>query len=581
VSGHKLRGKALVLGDDTRAFLSVIRSLGRGGVEVHVAWCPPASPALRSRYIAKVHDLPSYAVSGSDWQGGLSRLLKAEHFDLVLPCSDPIIIPLHEHRKELERLAPLYLLDDEAYEVVTDKIRTNELARAVGVPVPPEIITRRPEDADTILKAFPLPVVLKPRASFQGKNLYQKHRVRKVYRPAELQPRLEEMLRESGPVAVQQNFIGQGVGVELLLKAGRPLLAFQHVRLHEPLHGGGSSYRMSVPVQPHLLEASLKLLRPLRYTGVAMVEFKVNPRTGACVLVEVNGRFWGSLPLAVAAGADFPLALFRMLVHGQETFPQSYRVGLCARNLRHDLRWFANNLRADRSDPTLATRPMLDALSESAWNIVTMRDCLDTLTPDDPAPGLTEIRQVAGASRAALTARLRQKWLQSGWARRRYQERARRAVAAAPSVLFLCKGNICRSPFAEQLARTLLPSAALVRSAGYFPHAGRPCPAHAVAAARRWGVDLASHRSRQVTEAMLRDAAAILVFDDDNHQWVAEHCPQAKDRTFFLGGLNPSGPVYIDDPEGADLEVFGRVYQAIAEALWTAAPARGAARDAG
>jgi predicted ATP-grasp superfamily ATP-dependent carboligase len=44
--------KALVLGNDTRSFLSVIRSLGRAGVEVHIAWHDPDVPAARSRYVA-------------------------------------------------------------------------------------------------------------------------------------------------------------------------------------------------------------------------------------------------------------------------------------------------------------------------------------------------------------------------------------------------------------------------------------------------------------------------------------------------------------------------------------------------
>ncbi len=45
-----LQGKVLVLGEDTRSFLAVIRSLGRAGLSVHTAWCPLNSPALRSKY---------------------------------------------------------------------------------------------------------------------------------------------------------------------------------------------------------------------------------------------------------------------------------------------------------------------------------------------------------------------------------------------------------------------------------------------------------------------------------------------------------------------------------------------------
>ena len=78
------------------------------------------------------------------------------------------------------------------------------------------------------------------------------------------------------------------------MKSGEVLLAFQHVRLHEPPRGGGSSYRMSTALTPELLDASVRLLKSVDYTGVAMVEFKVDPKTGRWALMEVNGRFWGS-----------------------------------------------------------------------------------------------------------------------------------------------------------------------------------------------------------------------------------------------------------------------------------------------
>jgi len=52
--------QVLVLGRDIRAFLSVIRSLGRASLDVHVGMCPSDDLALKSRYIKHVHDIPNY-----------------------------------------------------------------------------------------------------------------------------------------------------------------------------------------------------------------------------------------------------------------------------------------------------------------------------------------------------------------------------------------------------------------------------------------------------------------------------------------------------------------------------------------
>src|SRR5436309_4883105 len=107
----------------------------------------------------------------------------------------------------------------------------------------------------------------------------------------------------------------------------------------------------------------------LRYTGVAMVEFKIDLPTGRWILVEINGRFWGSLPLAIAAGADFPYWLYQMMVEGRRDFPREYAIGIYARNTSQDLEWLRDDLFADRGDPTLATRPLVQVAKE-ALNLV-------------------------------------------------------------------------------------------------------------------------------------------------------------------------------------------------------------------
>jgi protein-tyrosine phosphatase len=71
-------------------------------------------------------------------------------------------------------------------------------------------------------------------------------------------------------------------------------------------------------------------------------------------------------------------------------------------------------------------------------------------------------------------------------------------------VLFVCAGNICRSPFAEGLARRLATERGVdveFASAGEIALDGDRCPGDAVAAAREHGVDLSLHRARRLTVA--------------------------------------------------------------------------------
>ena len=100
------RRTALVIGDDTRGFLATVRSLGRGGIEVHAAPFTFQSPALKSRYISKIHWLPYYLSDGSEWLRAFDELLEREQFALVIPCDERALLPLHHHRERFADANP-------------------------------------------------------------------------------------------------------------------------------------------------------------------------------------------------------------------------------------------------------------------------------------------------------------------------------------------------------------------------------------------------------------------------------------------------------------------------------------------
>lgn len=559
--GPPARGKVLVLGRDNAIFLSVVRSLGRRGLEVHVGWFPEHCATLESRYVTKAHHLPA-ATPGGRWLPALVELLTRERFELVIPVSEQAVHPLQRHRRELEGLSRLALLDDEVYAVVFDKARTYALAEGCGLRLPRQLAISSPSDLGRLTSELSFPLVLKPRSSYAPDAPGRRRDVAKAFDRAELERLLPGLLEECGEILVQENFLGHGTGVEVIADRGDVLFAFQHRRVHEPLHGGGSSYRVSTALDPELLQASERLMRALRYTGVAMIEFKVDPATNAWVFLEINGRFWGSLPLAIASGADFPYWLYELLADGRRDFPQRYRRGVYSRNLVGDLAWMASNLRADRTDPTLSTRP-LSAVALELVHAATLQERIDTLTLDDPRPAVAEVRHYVLRSANKLFDRARARIAALHLPRRREAARAKRAIVPGARVLFVCKGNICRSPFAERIARRLRPDLA-VDSAGFIPEEDRPSPAEAARAAEERGISLGDHRSRRITAAMVRDAGAIFVFDEENLRDVRRAFPWARWKTFRLGALDgPGGPIEVEDPFGEGIDAFRACYRRI------------------
>jgi len=190
----------------------------------------------------------------------------------------------------------------------------------------------------------------------------------------------------------QERVVGPGTGVFLLCDHGHLLTAFAHRRLREkPPSGGVSVLCESIPVDRHLLEEAMSLLGPLGWHGVAMVEYKQDHRTGRHMLMEVNGRFWGSLQLAVDAGVDFPYLCYRLATGESVDVPSAYAVGVKSRWLLGDLDHLLIRLRGRRRESFPPEPSRLRAVIEFLRR--PKRGSQDVFRRDDPRPMFHELRQ--------------------------------------------------------------------------------------------------------------------------------------------------------------------------------------------
>jgi protein-tyrosine-phosphatase/predicted ATP-grasp superfamily ATP-dependent carboligase len=525
---------------------------------VHAAPSNFRSPTLRSRYITAVHNLPPWMGDGAEWLRTMEALLRAERFELVIPCDETTLLPLQRHRGQLELLARLAIPDDHAIAVLFDKHATRELARQTNVPVAEGRLVRLDDTAAAVLAEFGAPVMVKPRRSYALQTLGARGKVRAV-RDADA---LAKVLREADPdeTLLEQFFPGWGIGVSVLASRGRVLQAFEHHRVREL--AGASYYRISAPLTPELTRASEAIVAAVPYTGVAMFEFKRND-SGDWILLEVNARPWGSMPLPLALGVDFPYRWYRLLTAGEEAPPVEYRTGVYGRNLVPDLyaSW------AEAKGLRLGPIPMAKFMAGRGVELlrmVTGREVHDVLVRDDPRPGVAELFEIGAAMRRRLD-----RSLPGMVARQRQRARAQVARAVRDSagrlrVLFVCQGNICRSPFAAAALRARLGdhNAISVESAGMVPQLGRPTPAFGLQAAAEAGIDLATHRSAWLTREAAEAASLLVVFDEINRVAVFDRYPALTVPVVRLDELGTPGE--IADPVDGGLEEFQRCYQRIA-----------------
>lgn len=124
-------------------------------------------------------------------------------------------------------------------------------------------------------------------------------------------------------------------------------------------------------------------------------------------------------------------------------------------------------------------------------------------------------------------------------------------------VLFVCTGNICRSPLAESLLERALKDRGLeveVSSAGTGAWDGAPASEGAYLVGLERGLDLSGHRARLLTRELVEEADLILTMARHHRARVDELGGEGK--VFVLGEYAGKGGDEVSDPFGGDLEVY-------------------------
>lgn len=206
-----------------------------------------------------------------------------------------------------------------------------------GIPCPETYLIDNPGDLSDIKADMSYPIIIKPTKGFGARG------VGLCESSGDLEAKSKEVYANYGPFLVQEYIpYGGEIGVYALFNFDcepRAVTVQRRVRSY-PISGGPSTFRKSVKY-PKLAEIAFDLLKILRWQGIAMVEFRVDPRDNSPKLMEVNPRFWGSLQLSILSGVDFPYLLYKLVAEGDVKPDMDYRKGVkCRWMLPGDILWF-------------------------------------------------------------------------------------------------------------------------------------------------------------------------------------------------------------------------------------------------
>ena len=337
--------KILLLDAYSTRTLACVRSFGRRGLPFAVGGHTRWDISLHSRYSRERFVYASPYVSIERFVDDVNTNCERFGADLVLPTSEAAILACDVARDRLR--ADLLGPSRREIELLLNKRSTLELAGSLGVRTP----TTRPLDASSLSSVSDLqvrlPAVLKPSTSawIDGDRIVQAGSTVYAYTADDLARKTGKMLARAREVLLQEFVDGYGIAISGVFANGEPTALFAHRRIREsnPL-GGPSAVAVSISPTDALRDSALRLMRETRYTGPAMVEYRLGWETGTPYLMEVNARFWGSVPLSMAAGADLPYA-FWCVATGADRTDGGYREGVVGRNLFGDTKHLVTVLR--------------------------------------------------------------------------------------------------------------------------------------------------------------------------------------------------------------------------------------------
>jgi predicted ATP-grasp superfamily ATP-dependent carboligase len=353
---------------------------------------------LRSTALASFTLLEACNDDPGRFERDLLAIIERNRIDTIIPCGDEVLVALVPISGKLKDRVTLCCPPPETCRQVLSKHETLRIAAKLGIPFPRIHQLGGRQDLAARQAEIEFPVVAKPRCKeygiLTGINLCRFDSFAELAAAFDRDPSFGQTF------LIQEYLPGVGVGVEAVMHRGQPAVLFQHRRVREfPVDGGVSVAAVSEPLDPVLSGHAVRLLRALNWEGAAMVEFRQDPASGRVGLMEVNGRFWGSMALSCRAGLEFPYYSWQV-AHGIAPEPPPRYKIVRFRWLHGDIQRMLHIVRMLRRGQIRLSRAARDAVVFFRDFLAPGRDAIWAWS--DPRPALDELldlaNQIAGVA---------------------------------------------------------------------------------------------------------------------------------------------------------------------------------------
>lgn len=289
----------LTIGWDSNICLGVAYCLHKAGFRVYLLSHNPSNAGRHSRFITK-----SFSYNHEhELADAVLDIVKKEKIDLVMPYDENETRTIRQNQHAILQFASCtWATSPDQFNLGINKSTLAEFLEINKIPSPP---TASPEDADKInriIKDYGFPLLVKKMRSSAGRG------IQKIFSSKEL----SVFFIENNPkdYLVQPFLIGSDVTCNVICKEGEIIC---HTLQESPVKSG-EEYNSNDTIVYHddedVLQIVGRMMKALNWHGVACVDLRRDVNTGKPHILEINGRFWGSvLPSFLKAGINFPATL--------------------------------------------------------------------------------------------------------------------------------------------------------------------------------------------------------------------------------------------------------------------------------
>tara|TARA_B100000780_G_C21103969_1_gene445649 strand:+ start:626 stop:1774 length:1149 start_codon:yes stop_codon:yes gene_type:complete len=295
-----------------------MRNLSKYGIHAIVCDSTRLGMSQFSRFSKGFEYYTSHYLDEEKFINDLVSICVKHKIDFILPShneTEIIARNIHKFGKYVKAIVP----NPDHCAIFNNKKDAYNLAASIGIPVPRRVKYNSPETIKNKLLEMKIDrTVIKLLTGNSSKGVFYSDNPKSTQETVFKLIHKYNLTPERYP-QIEEFVSGDGYGSSVFYWDNRLIANVTHRRLREKIRTGGTSTLRETTKHQKIEEASFKLFDHIGWNGMAMCEFKVNDKTGEFWFIEVNPRMWGSIPVAIASGVEFPYIAWLSAKFGSDT----------------------------------------------------------------------------------------------------------------------------------------------------------------------------------------------------------------------------------------------------------------------